>query len=202
MDYNPAGSPVHGILQAKILEWVAIAFSRGSSRLRDRTCISSIDRRILYHWATREAERDPQVVCKSPQSRRVKEVNLYPEPCCLEQTFFFLPLFGSFYPENLDSASYSGLSGTGLLCLHMGWWDLISVVFSSFFLEHSLHLIFPYRVCAWDSMASWAPCSVIWLLFWGFELLPLGTCNRAIYFLWDCCFTPGAGRQTALQIHS
>ena len=49
MDYSLAGSPVHGILQAKILEWVAISFSRGSSRLRDQTCIPSIDRRILHH---------------------------------------------------------------------------------------------------------------------------------------------------------
>ena len=36
---NPVGSSVHGILQARILEWVAISFSRGSSRLRDRTWV-------------------------------------------------------------------------------------------------------------------------------------------------------------------
>ena len=35
MDYSPPGSSVHGILQAKIVEWVAIPFSRGSSRPRD-----------------------------------------------------------------------------------------------------------------------------------------------------------------------
>ena len=35
MDYSPLGSSVHGILQAGILEWVAISFSRGSSQLRD-----------------------------------------------------------------------------------------------------------------------------------------------------------------------
>ena len=43
-----------GIIQARILEWVAIFFSRGSSQPRDRTCVSCIGRRILYHWATRE----------------------------------------------------------------------------------------------------------------------------------------------------
>ena len=37
MDYNPPGSPVHGILQARILEWVVIPFSRESARPRDRT---------------------------------------------------------------------------------------------------------------------------------------------------------------------
>ena len=47
---------VHGISQARILEWVAISFSRRSSLLRDRTCVSCIGRQVLYHWATREAQ--------------------------------------------------------------------------------------------------------------------------------------------------
>ena len=37
MDCSPLGSSVYGILQARILEWVAISFSRGSSQPRDRT---------------------------------------------------------------------------------------------------------------------------------------------------------------------
>ena len=37
MDLSPPGSSVHGIFQARILEWVAISFSRGSSQPRDRT---------------------------------------------------------------------------------------------------------------------------------------------------------------------
>ena len=37
IDCSPQGSSVHGILQARILEWVALSFSRGSSLLRDRT---------------------------------------------------------------------------------------------------------------------------------------------------------------------
>ena len=41
-DSSPPGSSVHGILQARILVWVAISFSRGSSWPRDRTCISCI----------------------------------------------------------------------------------------------------------------------------------------------------------------
>ena len=58
MDWSPPGSPVHGILQARILEWVAMPSSRGSSPPRDGTrvsCASCNDRHILYHWATREA---------------------------------------------------------------------------------------------------------------------------------------------------
>ena len=54
MDCSPPGSPVHGILQARILAQVAMPFSRGSSQLRDQTLISwvsFIGRRILYPWA-------------------------------------------------------------------------------------------------------------------------------------------------------
>ena len=52
MDCSPPGSSVHGISQAKILEWVASSFSRGSLELRDQTCasyVSFIDRHVLYH---------------------------------------------------------------------------------------------------------------------------------------------------------
>ena len=45
----PSGSSVHEILQASILEWVAIPFSRGSSQPRDQTQVSCIERQILYH---------------------------------------------------------------------------------------------------------------------------------------------------------
>ena len=54
MDCNLPGSSVHGILQARMPEWVVIPFSRGSSRPRDWTHVSYIDRGILYCWATRE----------------------------------------------------------------------------------------------------------------------------------------------------
>ena len=49
------GSSVHGILQARILQRVAISFSRGSSRSRDRTRVSRIAGRCFNLWATREA---------------------------------------------------------------------------------------------------------------------------------------------------
>ena len=51
---DPMGYTVHGIFQARILEWVAIAFSRGSSQLRDRTWVSCIPGRCFNLWATRE----------------------------------------------------------------------------------------------------------------------------------------------------
>ena len=55
MDCNSPGSSVHEILQARILEWVAISFSRGSSQLRDQTQVSCIAGRCFTIWATREA---------------------------------------------------------------------------------------------------------------------------------------------------
>ena len=54
MDCSPPGSSVHGISQARIQEWVAVSFSRGSSWPRDQICVSCISRQALYHWATRE----------------------------------------------------------------------------------------------------------------------------------------------------
>ena len=51
MDCSLPGSLVHWIFQTRILEWVAISFSRGSSQPRDQIHISCIGRQILYHWA-------------------------------------------------------------------------------------------------------------------------------------------------------
>ena len=47
-------SSVHGISQARTLEWVVISVSRGSSQPRDQTQVSCLGRQILYHWASRE----------------------------------------------------------------------------------------------------------------------------------------------------
>ena len=54
MDCSPLGSSVHGILQARILEWVAISFSRGSSWPRDQTQASCIAGQFFTFWATKE----------------------------------------------------------------------------------------------------------------------------------------------------
>ena len=59
MECSPLGSSIHGIFQAKILEWVTIPFSRGSSLRRDRTQVSCIAGRLFTVWATREAPRCP-----------------------------------------------------------------------------------------------------------------------------------------------
>ena len=55
MDCSLPGSSVHGILQARVLEWVTIPFSRGSSWPRDWIQVSCIAGRFFTIWANREA---------------------------------------------------------------------------------------------------------------------------------------------------
>ena len=64
MDCSLPGSSLHGILQARVLEWVAISFSRGSSQLRDRTGVSHIPGRHFNLWATREAPETAKSITK------------------------------------------------------------------------------------------------------------------------------------------
>ena len=53
-------APLHGILQARILEWVAFPFSRGSSQLRDRTQVSGVAGRF---FTPEPPGKSPQEVC-------------------------------------------------------------------------------------------------------------------------------------------
>ena len=54
MDCSLSGCSVHGIFQARVLEWIAISFSRGSSRPRNRTWVSHIAGKRFTVWATRK----------------------------------------------------------------------------------------------------------------------------------------------------
>ena len=60
---NPMDYTVHGILQARILDWVAIPFSRRSSQTRDQTQVSLISGGFFTSWATRE---EPQKCAPNP----------------------------------------------------------------------------------------------------------------------------------------
>ena len=61
VDCSPPVSSIHGIFQTRILEWVAISFSRGSSPHRDQTWVSHTTGRLLTVWAS----RDPIQISKS-----------------------------------------------------------------------------------------------------------------------------------------
>ena len=78
-------SPVPGIFQARILEQVAISFSRGSSRPKDWThisCVSCIGRQIPYHWVTWEAQKVDYLL---PKAEGV--MGMWND-CCLEGSFW------------------------------------------------------------------------------------------------------------------
>ena len=63
MDCSLPGSSIHGDFQARIQEWVAISFSKGSPRSRDQTlvsCKSPSFQEILYHGTTWKAKSKPQ----------------------------------------------------------------------------------------------------------------------------------------------
>ena len=69
MDCSLAGSSVHGIFQARILEWVAISFSRRSSQLRDWTQVSCIVGRCFTIWDTKEDSKVMKTGVYSLQTR-------------------------------------------------------------------------------------------------------------------------------------
>ena len=83
MDCSLPGSSIHEIFQARILEWVAISFSRGSSQPRNWTWVSCIVGRQFTIWATREARRTCILFCPwehmSYHSADSNAINLFHE---------------------------------------------------------------------------------------------------------------------------
>ena len=69
MDCSPLSSSVHGILQARILEWVAVSSSRESSRPKDRTQVSDIAGRHFNLCTTREALKYKNIVSQKTSYR-------------------------------------------------------------------------------------------------------------------------------------
>ena len=84
MDCSPPGSSVDGILQARILQWVAIPFSRASSRPRFWTRVSCIGRQILYHWATKYTAKVNLIQGEKPKTMHIEIYD-----CILLNFFFF-----------------------------------------------------------------------------------------------------------------
>ena len=82
MDCSPPSSSVHGISQARILRWVAISFSRGSSRPSDWTWVSHIAGRFFTVWATRQIHLYPLVLFNSPSLHHHCLFYLAPHSLC------------------------------------------------------------------------------------------------------------------------
>ena len=77
MDCSPPGSSVHGIFQARVLEWIAISFARGSSWPRDRTRVSCTAGRCFTVWATRESHKGSIEIWTRITGFRVQSANHY-----------------------------------------------------------------------------------------------------------------------------
>ena len=93
--YSLPGSSIHGIFQARILEWVAISYSSGSFWPRDQSYIPCIGRWILYHRATWEAP----LVTWSTKKKRVLLGNASQLQMIVNNHFSFPVLY--FYLEHI-----------------------------------------------------------------------------------------------------
>ena len=99
MDCSSPGSSIHGILQARILEWVAISFSRGSSWPRDRTQVSCIAGRFFTDW-----DKGSPLSCTS---------SLY----ILEIKSLSIALFANIFSQSVGLDNYSHLAEKAPLLL-------------------------------------------------------------------------------------
>ena len=80
MDYSLLSNFVHGIFQARILEWVSIRFSRGTSQPRDRTQVSRVAGRFFTIRATRQEGGIKSLNQDKGVNRTVHETRLYGHP--------------------------------------------------------------------------------------------------------------------------
>ena len=100
MNCSLPGSSVHGISQARTLEWNAISLSRGSFQHKDWNFISCLGRLILYHWATRKAKLCLQMAPTDDRSTGWGENNLVPRTSLSSfpvSYFFFTVLITIWY---------------------------------------------------------------------------------------------------------
>ena len=77
MDCSLPGSSLHGILQARVLVWVAISFSRGSSQLRDWTRVSHIPGKRFNLWTTKEADQMLNTLPSEFRKRKWMSINTF-----------------------------------------------------------------------------------------------------------------------------
>ena len=110
-DCSPQGSSIHGIFQAKVLELVAISFSRGSSWPRNQTQVSHIAGRFFTIWATGEAPW-----------RLKRYVNQVQDVILNKYSFFYIFIF--IYLFLYIYLTVLGLSRS-FWTLSCGVWDLV-----------------------------------------------------------------------------
>ena len=134
MDCSLPVSSVHGILQARILEWLAITFFRGSSQPWDRTWVSCIAGRFFTFWATREATKIFWLHCTA-YGLLVPQTGIKPTSLALEA-------------QNLNHWNAKEVSGLSILLVFTKNQILVSLIFYCLsilyfiFFCSSLHYVF------------------------------------------------------------
>ena len=98
MDYSAPGSSVHGISQARTVEWVVISFSRGSSQPRDQNCVSFIAGRFFITEPPGKP-RCPGISCSIVQALS-SHLQCFSQWVC----------FGACYSFPLDNLSFPALT--------------------------------------------------------------------------------------------
>ena len=177
MDSSLPGSSVHGISQARILEWVVIYSSRGSSILRDRTRISyvsCIGRQFLYHSTTWEAPKPP------PESRFHKGERPVTSLCYItalargggREYLYHMQVPEPNTSSQSSSPVFSRLEFEELWAERTGNWVVVSVV------DWGLGMWWVFSLKEgrneWTEVLSLAPLSASLPLPWGWTF-PTGT---------------------------
>ena len=130
MDCSPQGSSVHEILQARILEWVAIPFFRGSSGPRDWTQVSCVAGKLFTIWAAREAHALSVLsISLSSQTPFLNYKYVYTLPI-LEGTAYILWSLENYFEDCVwaDQALVLGLRRLWEWC--WGWRFKETIIFS------------------------------------------------------------------------
>ena len=112
IDCSPPVYSVHGIFQARILEWFAMLSSRGSFQPRDRTQVSCIAGRFYIVWATRDAHTFPGEILPVDQSWHTLGQLLAPGECLCQ-------LLGP-EPSWFDLLTLTATHGDTLICQQLG----------------------------------------------------------------------------------
>ena len=120
IDCSPPGSSVHGILQARILGWVAIPFCKWSSWPRDRTWVSCIAGRLINVWDTREA----QLLWEQRSNLNLLLVSL--SHSALSQRIDLILQMST--PKGKNYQCFSGVQANMCILLSLGW-ELLSLSF-------------------------------------------------------------------------
>ena len=120
MDCSPPGSSVYGLLQARILEWVAMPSSRGSSRPRDRTC-------RLLHWQMSSLPLAPPEKTIATQQPKTPHWNQYEREMFVASSFVPQsgPAIGNQVPDGFPSVPVGTFSHGPTHCLFSSHFKLL-----------------------------------------------------------------------------